>query len=108
MTGRAGVLNLGFSPRKDDREASITRFATRNKSGDRGTGRASPPRDDRADAPTPRSQEELWAARLAEEPELIGDIVNFIAAAREELIDSPPVAPGDETDPESRDPARRK
>lgn len=98
-----------FPTRADDREASIARFAIRNKSHNRATGGASPPRDDRADTPTRRrSQEELWAASIADQPELIRNIVKFIAAAREELIDSPPVAPTDDTTPETRQPARRK
>jgi hypothetical protein len=94
--------------REDDREASIARIAIRNKSANRGAGRQSPPPDDRVNAPTRRSQEELWAASIAEQPELIGDIVKFIAAARQELIESPPVAPSDETNPEPREPGRRK
>ncbi len=42
------------------------------------------------------SQERLWAARMAEQPDIISEIVKFIEAARTQLIESPPVAPGDE------------
>jgi len=86
----------------------IARFATRNRPDDRGSA-APPHRDDRADAPAGRSQEELWAACLAERPELIADIVNFIAEARTRVVESPPVAPSDdEPKPEPSERTRRK
>jgi hypothetical protein len=97
-------------------EASIARFATRNRPDDRSAGHAAPSRREPADAPEGRSQEELWAARIAEQPGLISDIVNFIATARTRLVESPPVAPGDDPkhdpksdlEPGSRERARRK
>jgi len=55
-----------------------------------------------------RSQEELWAACLADQPELIADIVNFIAEARTRIVESPPVAPSDEPKSETHEPTRRK
>jgi hypothetical protein len=67
-----------------------------------------PRRNDRADAPAGRSQEELWAACLADQPELITDIVNFIAQAHTRIVESPPVAPSDEPKSETPDRVRRK
>jgi len=42
----------------------------------------------------PASQEALWAACIAENPGIIGDIVDFIAGARTRLIESQPLEPG--------------
>ena len=60
-----------------------------------------------------RSQEQLWADCLAEQPDIIGDIMSFIAAARTQLVESPPVAPSDdehksEPEPGKREPSNRK
>lgn len=62
---------------------------------------------------TDRSQEQLWADCLAEQPDTITDIVSFIEAARTQLVESPPVAPSDdehksEPEPDKPDPSKRK
>jgi hypothetical protein len=43
-----------------------------------------------------RTQERLWAECIAAQPDIIADIVTFIAAARTQLVESPPLSPGDE------------
>ena len=43
-----------------------------------------------------RTQEELWAECIAEQPDLIADIVTFIEAERTRLVESPPLSPDDE------------
>jgi len=89
-------------------EAPIARSATRNSSDDatRPATQRTLRRHGRADMAGERSQEELWAACIADEPALIGDIVKFITAARERIIESPPVAPVD--DPKLDQPPQRK
>jgi hypothetical protein len=79
---------------------SIARFATRNRPDDPGKRRS-------VDAPAGRSQEELWSACIADEPELLTDIVNFIASARARIIESPSVVPDDEPKPGSQSPRRK-
>jgi hypothetical protein len=81
-------------------EASIARFATRNRFeprvDDRRAGRSARAHRGRVGATAHRTQEELWAAALGDEPGLIAEIVNFVAAARTRLAqpaalaDAPP------------------
>ncbi len=52
------------------------------------------------DAAAGRNQEQLWAACIAEQPEIISDIVHVVEAARTRLVESPPVAPTDEPNSE--------
>ena len=73
-------------------EAHITRSATKHSRKQRlaeaGTrGRA---------AAASRTQERLWAECIATQPDIVADIVTFIAAARTQLVESPPLSPGDE------------
>jgi hypothetical protein len=87
-------------------EADIIRSATRN-----GTTRLDkrPGEDDesrraaevrRPASDAERQQEQLWADCIAKDPEILSDIVNFIETERTRIIESPPVAPTDDTKPD--------
>lgn len=53
----------------------------------------------RAASDAERQQEQLWADCIAKDPEILSDIVNFIETERTRIIESPPVAPTDDTKP---------
>jgi hypothetical protein len=87
-------------------EADIIRSATRN-----GTTRLDTQLGEGDESPHPtevrrpasdaeRQQEQLWADCIAKDPEILTDIVNFIETARTRIIESPPVAPTDDTKPD--------
>jgi hypothetical protein len=73
-------------------EAHISRPATRPRNRRRPAQRIARGRAAAAD----RTQERLWADCIAAQPEIISDIVTFIAAARTRIIESPPLAPSDD------------
>jgi hypothetical protein len=99
MTGMAGHGSI-------DWEADIVRSATRNgttRPGTRtGEGGESPrpASSRRQDSDAERHQEQLWADCIAKDPDILSDIVNFIEGARTRLVESPPVAPSDDTKPD--------
>lgn len=81
--------------RSIDWEADIVRSATRNgttRLGKGGEGRPAPDAE--------RHQEQLWADCIAKDPDILSDIVNFIESERTRLVESPPVAPSDDTKPD--------
>jgi hypothetical protein len=55
--------------------------------------RAATDRAARDPASAEHSQEELWAACIAEQPGIIDDIVKLISDARVKLTESPPLSP---------------
>jgi len=83
-------------------EADIIRSATRKGTTRSGKGgesrRAAEVRRPESDAE--RQQEQLWADCIAKDPEILSDIVNFIETERTRIIESPPVAPTDDTKPD--------
>jgi hypothetical protein len=69
-------IDRDIAPRADDRAASA---AARQDSA-----------EDFA-----RSQDLLWAACLAGQPNILSDIASFIRDARMRVMESPPLSPGD-------------
>ena len=111
MTGMAGHGSI-------DWEADIVRSATRNgttrpdtrpctrhstglgtRVGEGGEG-PRPASSRRPGSDAERRQEQLWADCIAKDPDILSDIVKFIEGAHTRLVESPPVAPNDDTKPD--------
>ena len=107
MTGMAGHGSI-------DWEADIVRSATRNgttrpdtrlgtrhetRVGEGGEG-PRPASSRRPESDAERHQEQLWADCIAKDPDILSDIVKFIEGAHTRLVESPPVAPNDDSKPD--------